>query len=64
MRFRSNNCVAIHLPSLAKAERFYRDVLGFRLKSKSRTCLEFDTGHFLLYVNRSQGRSPRPRPSR
>ena len=58
MRFRSNNCVAIHLKSLAKAERFYRDVLGFRLKSKSRMCLEFDTGNFLLYVNRS----PKPQP--
>jgi len=62
MRFRSNNCVAIHLPSLAKAERFYRDVLGFRLKSKSRAYLEFDTGHFLLYVNRSKSPQP-PTPS-
>lgn len=62
MRFKSNNCVAIHLRSLAKAERFYRDVLGFRLKSKTRTYLEFDTGELLLYVNRSAQPQP-PTPS-
>jgi catechol 2,3-dioxygenase-like lactoylglutathione lyase family enzyme len=62
MKFRSNNCVAIHLTSLAKAERFYSDVLGFRLKSKTRTSLEYDTGHFLLYLNRSTKAQP-PTPS-
>jgi catechol-2,3-dioxygenase len=62
MKFRSNNCVAIHLPSLARAERFYSDVLGFKLKSKSRAFLEYDTGHFLLYVNRSPKAQP-PTPS-
>jgi catechol 2,3-dioxygenase-like lactoylglutathione lyase family enzyme len=62
MKFRSNSCIAIHLRSLAKAERFYRDVLGFKLKSKTRTCLEFDTGHFLLYLNRSSKEQP-PTPS-
>ena len=62
MRFRSNNCIAIHLTSLARAERFYRDVLGFKLKSKSRTSLEFDTGTFLLYLNRSPKAQP-PTPS-
>jgi catechol 2,3-dioxygenase-like lactoylglutathione lyase family enzyme len=54
MRFRSNNCVAIHLKSLAKAERFYGDVLGFKLKKKTGTSLEFDTGVLRLYVNRSK----------
>jgi len=62
MRFKSNNCIAIHLRSLAKAERFYSDILGFKLKSKSRTCLEYDTGHFLLYLNRSSKCQP-PTPS-
>ncbi len=37
MKFRSNNCIAIHLKSLAKAEKFYSDVLGFKLKNKSKT---------------------------
>jgi catechol 2,3-dioxygenase-like lactoylglutathione lyase family enzyme len=62
MKFRSNTCVAIHLPSLAKAERFYSDILGFKLKSKSRTCLEYDTGELMLYVNRSKAAQP-PTPS-
>jgi catechol-2,3-dioxygenase len=62
MRFRSNNCVAIHLTSLAKAERFYSDVLGFKLKSKTRTTLEYDTGNFMLYLNRSSKAQP-PTPS-
>jgi len=62
MRFRSNNCVAIHLRTLAKAERFYSDVMGFKLKSKTRTCLEYDTGSLMLYVNRSSKAQP-PTPS-
>jgi catechol 2,3-dioxygenase-like lactoylglutathione lyase family enzyme len=62
MRFRSNNCVAIHLASLAKAERFYRDVLGFKLKKKSASSLEFDTGVLRLYVNRAKTPQP-PTPS-
>ncbi len=62
MKFRSNNCIAIHLTSLAKAERFYSDVLGFKLKSKTGTCLEYDTGQFLLYLNRSRKAQP-PTPS-
>ena len=62
MRFVSGNCLAIHLRSLAKAERFYSDILGFKLRSKTRTCLEYDTGTFLLYVNRSSKAQP-PTPS-
>jgi len=62
MRFRSNNCVAIHLRSLAKAERFYGDVLGFKLKKKTKGRLEFDTGVLRLYVNRS-AKAQAPMPS-
>jgi catechol-2,3-dioxygenase len=62
MKFRSNNCIAIHLTSLAKAERFYSDVLGFKLKSKTRTSLEYDTGALMLYLNRSAKPQP-PTPS-
>lgn len=53
MRFRSNACVAVHLRSLAKAEHFYGDVLGFRLKKRTKTYLEYDTGVLRLFVNRS-----------
>jgi len=62
MRFRSNNCVAIHLRTLAKAEQFYSDVMGFKLKSKTRSYLEYDTGTLMLYINRSTKAQP-PTPS-
>ena len=58
MRFRSNNCVAIHIRSLAKAERFFGDVLGFRLKKKTKGRLEFDSGLLRLYINRSKETQP------
>lgn len=58
MRFRSNNCVHVHLTDLRKAEAFYTGVLGFRLLSKNATQLEYDTGRFLLYVNK--GAKPLP----
>jgi catechol 2,3-dioxygenase-like lactoylglutathione lyase family enzyme len=53
MRFRSNRCIAVHLKSLSKAERFYGHVLGFKLRKKTKDSLEFDTGLLRLYVNRS-----------
>jgi len=52
MKFRSNNCVAVHLPDLRKAEAFYSGVLGFRLLAKTTSQLEYDTGRFLLYINK------------
>ncbi len=58
MKFISNNCIAIHLAELNAAEIFYRDVLGFKLKSKTADMLEFDTGHFLLYVNKDKKTQP------
>ena len=62
MRFRTNNCVAIHLKSLARAERFYGDVLGLKLRRKTKASLEFDTGVLRLFVNRSKKVQP-PTPS-
>jgi catechol 2,3-dioxygenase-like lactoylglutathione lyase family enzyme len=60
--FRSNNCVAIHLKDIAAAENFYTHVMKFRLVSKSEESLEYDTGHFLLYVNQDLDTRP-PIPS-
>ena len=62
MKFRSNNCVAIHLRDLKKAEKFYSGILGFKLLSKSNDQLEYNTGHFLLYINRGKKHQP-PIPS-
>lgn len=61
MKFRSNNCVAVDLPDLKQAEAFYSGVLGFRLLGKTAAQLEYDTGRFLLYVNKAaKVRSPIP----
>ena len=52
MKFRSNNCVAIDLPDLKKAEAFYSGVMNFRLLGKTSSQLEYDTGRFVLYINK------------
>ena len=62
MKFRSNNCVAIYLPDLKKAEAFYTGVMGFRLASKDPTQLEYDTGRFSLCIHKSVAAKP-PVPS-
>ena len=60
--FRSNNCVAIHLEDIRAAENFYTNVMKFRLLTRSEKSLEYDTGHFLLYVNQDLDTRP-PIPS-
>ena len=60
--FRSNNCVAIHLEDITAAEHFYTNVMKFTLLTRSDANLEYDTGHFLLYVNRDLKTQP-PIPS-
>jgi len=60
--FRSNNCVAIHLEDITAAENFYTNVMKFKLLTRSDGSLEYDTGHFLLYVNRDLNTQP-PIPS-
>jgi catechol 2,3-dioxygenase-like lactoylglutathione lyase family enzyme len=62
MTFRSNNCVAIHLKNLKKAEKFYGGVLGLKLREKDKNQLMFDAGHFLLYINKAGKKRP-PIPS-
>lgn len=62
MKFRSNNCVAIYLPDLRKAEAFYSGVMGFRLASKDATQLEYDTGRFSLCIHKAPASKP-PVPS-
>ena len=60
--FKSNNCVAIHLEDITAAENFYTNVMKFSLLTRSEAQLEYDTGHFLLYVNRDLNTQP-PIPS-
>ncbi|HYP15857.1 MAG TPA: VOC family protein [Opitutus sp.] len=54
--------MAVHLPDLKRAEAFYSGVLGFRLLAKTGAQLEYDTGRFVLYVNKSDRPLP-PMPS-
>ena len=44
--------MAVHVPDLAAAEQFYSGVLGLKLLAKTKKYLEYQTGHFLLYVNK------------
>jgi len=60
--FSSNNCVAIHLVDITAAENFYTNIMKFRLLTRSEAQLEYDTGHFHLYVNRDLNTEP-PIPS-
>jgi len=56
--FRSNNCVAIHLKDITAAENFYTNVMKFSLLTKSEAQLEYDTGRFLLCVDRDLNTQP------
>jgi hypothetical protein len=60
--FQSNNCVAIHLADITAAQTFYTNVMKFKLLTRRDAHLEYDTGHFLLYVNRDLNTQP-PIPS-
>ena len=55
--FRSNSDVAVHVLDLAKAEKFYGDVMGFKLVSRNNGQLAFDTGTFTLWLNEGEARS-------
>jgi len=39
---------------LQKAENFYSNVLGFKLISKSKNQLAYDTGSICLYINKDE----------
>jgi catechol 2,3-dioxygenase-like lactoylglutathione lyase family enzyme len=49
--FRTDATISMHVPDLAAARAFYRDVLGFRLIKDDVDQLVFDTGALRLYIN-------------
>lgn len=49
-KFHSSCEIAIHVSDLGTAERFYGQVLGFKLISKKPDLLEFETGSLRLFV--------------
>lgn len=53
-RFRTNQCVAIHLRDLKKADRFYKRVLGFKRIVNEKNLLGYDTGHIEFYIDRGR----------
>ncbi|MCI0329413.1 MAG: VOC family protein [candidate division Zixibacteria bacterium] len=58
MLFKSSRLIAIHVPNLKKAERFYSGVLGFKLIRKTGKHLVYKTGLLTLYVVRDNKVSP------
>jgi catechol 2,3-dioxygenase-like lactoylglutathione lyase family enzyme len=48
--FRSNRDIAVHVPDLALARKFYGGVLAFPLIGEDQRHLIYDTGTFRLYV--------------
>jgi len=61
LTFKSNNCIGIKVNDLNKAENFYGNVMGFKLMEKSGKLISFDTGHFILYVEKNENlQSPVP----
>jgi catechol-2,3-dioxygenase len=56
--FLTDGDVAIHVTDLLKAEEFYSNVLGFKLLSKSKDQLAYDTGVIQLYINRDEKQIP------
>ena len=51
IKFKTDGNFAIHVTDLDKAENFYGNVLGFKLISKDKLQLVYETGAITLYVN-------------
>ena len=56
--FHSNTELAAEVPDLAKAEQFYREVLGFKVIERTAEYLAFDTGTLWLYVKQGPATKP------
>jgi catechol 2,3-dioxygenase-like lactoylglutathione lyase family enzyme len=50
VEFRSSREIAVEVADLARAEAFYREIMGFALVDRTREYLEFDTGVLRLFV--------------
>jgi catechol 2,3-dioxygenase-like lactoylglutathione lyase family enzyme len=56
--FHSTRDVIIRTPDLRAAEKFYRDVLGLEVTSRSKTVVGFETGAFQLFVEPGEPLEP------
>jgi len=52
INFKTDGDVAIHVTDLERAEKFYSNVLGFKLINKKKDQLVYQTGVLTLYVNK------------
>jgi catechol 2,3-dioxygenase-like lactoylglutathione lyase family enzyme len=55
---KSSRDVIIRTESLAEAERFYAEFLGFAASSRSGNIVGFETGSFCLYVEKGSNHGP------
>ncbi|HJY64142.1 MAG TPA: bleomycin resistance protein [Ignavibacteria bacterium] len=61
INFKSNNCIGIKVGDLKKAQKFYGNVMGFKQINGDDKLISFDTGQFILYVEKSDSnQSPVP----
>ena len=55
---KSSRDVIIRTESLAEAEQFYGEVLGFAVSSRMGDIVGFETGSFCLYVEKGRKHGP------
>lgn len=56
--FESDGNFAIHVEDLQKAKHFYGDVLGFELVHEGEGTIAFETGQFMLFINKDTETRP------
>jgi catechol 2,3-dioxygenase-like lactoylglutathione lyase family enzyme len=57
MQFAANNELALHVPDLAAAERFYTEVLGCAVFDRTPDCISLNSGTQRLYLLRDPART-------
>jgi len=57
-KIKSSRDVIIRTDAWAKASKFYGSVLGLPVACKSKTMLGFETGSFMLYVEKGKPHGP------
>ncbi len=53
---KTNNCIAVKVPDLERAKKFYGETLGLKLNSAetAENMLVYDTGELMLYIEKSE----------
>jgi predicted enzyme related to lactoylglutathione lyase len=56
--FQSSRDIIIRTDAWAEATKFYESVLGLRITHRSESLVGFETGAFVLYVEKGKGHGP------